>query len=219
MIQATSYQISNMVNSATIQHGYGYQFWRFPENGFGCVGMGSQLAICLPERDLVFVTTGDTQELQQRQYAAYDLFYDLLLPQMKDEPLPVDESAAAELRALTENLSDPGRPRQRVLPNDGSRERQNVSHGPGPQWASNNCALILTAAKAFCRMKTHAAKRSCVSGSAVRSSISSRRRTIPGGGVGEPEGARPTAAQQAPHGTRRARSFCTVTSSTIILER
>ena len=105
MIEATSYQISNMVNSATIQHGYGYQFWRFPENGFGCVGMGSQRANCLPERDLDFVTTGDTQELQQRQYAAYDLFYDLLLPQMKDEPLPVDENAAAELRALTENLS------------------------------------------------------------------------------------------------------------------
>ena len=43
--------------------------------------------------------------MQQRQYAAYDLFYDLLLPQIKDEPLPVDERAAAELRALTENLS------------------------------------------------------------------------------------------------------------------
>lgn len=104
MIEATSYQIGNMINSASIQEGYGYQFWRFPENGFGCVGMGSQLAVCLPERDLMLVTTGDTQELDKRQYAAYDLFYDLVLPQIADAPVPVDETAARRLAGMTQNL-------------------------------------------------------------------------------------------------------------------
>ena len=103
MKEATGYQICNMVNNVSIQQGYGYQFWRFPENGFGCVGMGSQLAVCLPDRDLLLVTNGDTQELEARQYAAYHLFYDLVLPEISDTPLePVEEDVQALNAALKE---------------------------------------------------------------------------------------------------------------------
>ena len=41
--------------------GYGYQIWRTEQNGFSFNGMGSQFAVCVPDRDLIFVCTGDTQ--------------------------------------------------------------------------------------------------------------------------------------------------------------
>lgn len=103
--EATSYQIDNRVNNVSIQCGYGYQFWRMPENGFACVGMGSQLAICLPDRDLMFVTTGDTQEFEGHQYTAYELFYDILLPAVSDGSVGVDAKAVARLKELTATRS------------------------------------------------------------------------------------------------------------------
>lgn len=41
--------------------GYGYQIWRFRNNGFAFNGMGSQLTICIPEKDFIFTCTADTQ--------------------------------------------------------------------------------------------------------------------------------------------------------------
>lgn len=41
-------------------HGYGYQVW-VTSNGFAFLGMGNQLAICVPEKDFVFVCTSDDQ--------------------------------------------------------------------------------------------------------------------------------------------------------------
>jgi len=102
--EATSYQISNFVNKSTIQEGYGYQFWRTSGNGFGTFGMGSQISICLPDKDMVVVITGDTQELATRQYAAYHLFFDLIYPEIHDGPLQPDESAQ-KLQEMTQNLT------------------------------------------------------------------------------------------------------------------
>lgn len=41
--------------------GYGYQVWATEQNGFAFNGMGGQYAICVPERDFIFVCTGDNQ--------------------------------------------------------------------------------------------------------------------------------------------------------------
>ena len=103
--EATSYQISNFVNKATIQEGYGYQFWRTSGNGFGCFGMGSQVAVCLPDKDMTIVFTGDTQELETRQYAAYHLFFDLIYPEIQDEVLMQDQKAASKLIERTKHLT------------------------------------------------------------------------------------------------------------------
>ena len=43
------------------RHGYGYQIWRTEQNSFSFNGMGSQFAICVPDKDFIFVCTGDTQ--------------------------------------------------------------------------------------------------------------------------------------------------------------
>ena len=41
--------------------GYGYQIWRSEMNSFSFHGMGGQYAICVPEKDFIFVCTGDNQ--------------------------------------------------------------------------------------------------------------------------------------------------------------
>lgn len=41
--------------------GYGYQIWCTMDNTYAFLGMGNQLAICMPEEDLLFVCTADHQ--------------------------------------------------------------------------------------------------------------------------------------------------------------
>lgn len=48
-------------DSAVFTDGYGYQIWRYKDNGFAFNGMGSQLTICIPEKDFIFCCTADTQ--------------------------------------------------------------------------------------------------------------------------------------------------------------
>ena len=62
--KATSKQIDNAQEgflSVTHGHGYGYQIWRTQDNTFSFLGMGVQLAICMPDEDLLFVCTADFQ--------------------------------------------------------------------------------------------------------------------------------------------------------------
>ena len=59
--------------------GYGYQFWRTTHNGYACYGMGGQLGICLPDRNMVVVTTADTQGRQGGVQLLYDALWDIIL--------------------------------------------------------------------------------------------------------------------------------------------
>lgn len=108
--EAVSYQIDNHVGSATLQEGYGYQVWRLPQGGFGCVGMGCQLALCYPEQDFILVCTGDTQELGNRQYLAADLFFQLVLPELAPSALPPQPDAEAALQRRSQGLALPVAP-------------------------------------------------------------------------------------------------------------
>lgn len=108
--QATGYQIDNHVGGSSFQYGYGYQFWRMPHNGFACVGMGCQLALCFPDQDLVVVCTGDTQELGDKQYLPAELFFQLVFPALSDAPLPADPAAQAALETLCQTLALPVTP-------------------------------------------------------------------------------------------------------------
>ena len=91
MADATSRQIDNIVANGDSEHqfGYGYQFWRTRHNGFACRGMGSQLAVCLPDHDFVLVTLGDTQAIPSACAAIYDALWG-------DLPHIRQQSAAAE---------------------------------------------------------------------------------------------------------------------------
>lgn len=78
--------------------GYGYQFWRISHNGFAAYGMGGQLMICLPDYDLVCITTADTQEFKGGNQMIYNALYRYILPSLCHMPL-------AENRADNDLLS------------------------------------------------------------------------------------------------------------------
>ena len=59
------------------QYGYGYYFWRTREPGYCMYGMGGQLALVFPGRDLIFVCMSDTQTTDGLSHL-YDAFYDCI---------------------------------------------------------------------------------------------------------------------------------------------
>lgn len=100
---ATAKQVDNSENLELIfRHGYGYQIWRL-EEGFAFVGMGSQFTVCLPERDVIFVCTADTQGLVNANDFIVGGFFDTIVRNMKDSPLPTAPESYAK---LTESLSE-----------------------------------------------------------------------------------------------------------------
>lgn len=60
---ATTKQVDNNTDGANSPWncGYGYQIWILKDGAFCMWGAGSQLAICIPEKEFVFVCTADTQ--------------------------------------------------------------------------------------------------------------------------------------------------------------
>ena len=83
--EATSRQVDNTLTNEDIvtQQGYGYQFWRTRDNGYAFYGMGSQLAFCLPDLELIVVTTGDTQGCKSDMHAIQEAIWQELLPAIK----------------------------------------------------------------------------------------------------------------------------------------
>ena len=61
--QATTKQTDNNLLGGYnyCRFGYGYQIWMTEQGGFAFNGMGGQFAICVPEKDFIFVCTCDNQ--------------------------------------------------------------------------------------------------------------------------------------------------------------
>lgn len=85
--------------------GYGYQIWRSEKNGFVCYGMGGQFIHYLPDYDLLFVTTADTQGLAGGNQLIYDALYDEILPYIQANPLPEDQKSHTELLSALSSLA------------------------------------------------------------------------------------------------------------------
>jgi len=100
--EATSKQIDNYSKSATFEEmqGYGYQFWCTTHNGFVCYGMGGQLALYLPEKDLILITTADTLGRQGGVQLIYDAFWSTVYPELSDRPIISDPSTNSEVEIL-----------------------------------------------------------------------------------------------------------------------
>jgi len=104
--EATSKQVDNSesAHDAYLSQGYGYQIWRTERNGFAFVGMGDELTICLPEKDIIFVCTADNQgSATSRSYIMYK-FFDMVYDNISEEKLPDDENALNDLNKLGSNL-------------------------------------------------------------------------------------------------------------------
>ena len=84
--------------------GYGYQFWRCPENGFLFNGMGCQLTYCFPERDLIVVINADNQGFSSAKDLIFAAIADLILDELQDDSLPEDPDAYAEALAIGQTL-------------------------------------------------------------------------------------------------------------------
>ncbi len=89
-------------------HGYGYQIWRTVDNTFSFLGMGEQLAICMPEEDLLFVCTADCQGIAgiSRSTIYINLWHFIKDTIVKGE-LPENTAAYNKLRELCENSDFP----------------------------------------------------------------------------------------------------------------
>lgn len=84
--------------------GYGYQFWRTRHNGYAMYGLGGQLAVCLPDEDLILCTMADTQLDPSGVETIYDALWSILLPAAREKGPPdvaAGEALQARLAALT----------------------------------------------------------------------------------------------------------------------
>ena len=105
--EATSKQVDNRSSwrKGAYSHGYGYQIWRTEQNGFGFLGMGDEITICLPDHDLVFVCTADHQGTENRiRNILVNAFFDIIVDNISDTPLPEDKEAEKVLADRTKDL-------------------------------------------------------------------------------------------------------------------
>jgi len=101
---ATAKQIDTHLHGRTpdMSQGYGYQFWRLTHNAFAFVGMGGQLAVCVPDTELLVVLNGDDQWQENQYITQINAIWDILLPGLSDAPLPTND---ADTQALAARLS------------------------------------------------------------------------------------------------------------------
>lgn len=103
LIELATSNISDTVMTAPIpgeSQGYGMQIWQNEKGGYVLYGMGGQLGISIPDKNLLIVTTADTQGIQGGNQIIYDGIYQFLLPGI-DEKEPV-----GRLKAPSENYED-----------------------------------------------------------------------------------------------------------------
>lgn len=105
---ATSRQIDNCTSGhrdALHGHGYGYQIWMTAHNTYAFLGMGCQWAICVPQHDMIFVCTGDTQGRAPGYTEVFNIFWRNIAARLSTDALPEDETAFASLQQKLNDLS------------------------------------------------------------------------------------------------------------------
>ncbi len=103
---AVSKQIDNNVlgieNFDT--QGYGYYIWRTYDNGYFFNGMGCQLYICLPDKDLIFGYNGDNQGNIHAKNIIIDNFFNMIARKAAPSSIPENEEAKASLNKYADGL-------------------------------------------------------------------------------------------------------------------
>ena len=78
-------------------HGYGYFIWRTWDNSFSFNGMGSQFAICVPDKELILIYNGDNQGNAIANTIIFDGFFRLVARKASPTPLPEDPASVSLL--------------------------------------------------------------------------------------------------------------------------
>ncbi len=84
--------------------GYGYQFWRTFDNSFFFNGMGCQFAICVPDKDIIFIYNGDNQGMQYAKKTIIENFFDLIVRPAVDGAFSEEQESQAELEDYSSKL-------------------------------------------------------------------------------------------------------------------
>ena len=83
--------------------GYGYQIWMSYQGAFMFCGMGCQLVICVPDKDIVFVINGDNQGNAYAMGIIVRGFFEYIVNRIRDNELP-DDGAYEELVKAAKHL-------------------------------------------------------------------------------------------------------------------
>ena len=137
LMEACSPLIDNRttVMNPEMQFGYGYQIWQARHNSFCAWGMGSQLALCIPEKDMVLVTTGDTQSVSAAQDIIFGAFWNDVYPFITEKPLNENDGKSTVLAKKLENTEFPRIDGENVSP------LQNSLHGKKYKFGDNNMKI------------------------------------------------------------------------------
>ena len=153
MEAATSCQIDNTVvqHDCQMRNGYGYQFWCLKDGGFACLGMGGQVALCLPKYDLILTATADNQLISGGIEHIIDCYFTLVdkIAKVKEKVLPDNAEAQKILREKIASLKIPLPTGDNITPNaaeySGKRYIMEKNH-MGIKWLSvdiesENCII------------------------------------------------------------------------------
>jgi len=84
--------------------GYGYQIWKMERDSFAFVGMGGQMTICVPDKDFVFVCTGDNQGNPHAYDLLINALFDMVINKIEDSPVEICEKGTQRLKEEISNL-------------------------------------------------------------------------------------------------------------------
>ena len=104
--EATSKQVDNNVLGIEEYNtqGYGYQFWRSYDNSYFFNGMGDQLGLCVPDKDIIMVLNSDNQGNDGSRKFIMDKFFSLIARNASDSELPENKEAFVSLEEYTKDL-------------------------------------------------------------------------------------------------------------------
>lgn len=101
---ATSEQItvSDVVHRPKHEIGYGYQFWTSYGKAFWFNGMGAQIAMCVPEKNMILVVNSDDEGNVEAKSEIINNFFDIIVANAQDTE--VAEEGAEELALYCDKL-------------------------------------------------------------------------------------------------------------------
>lgn len=104
--EATSSLVNNSVGShySTYHQGYGYQIWRVCGGGFAFVGMGDQLTVCYPEKDLIFACNSDNQGTKIIRETIFSSLEEMFVGKIKDVSLQENLEGQKRLNEIISRL-------------------------------------------------------------------------------------------------------------------
>lgn len=103
--EATSLLTSSTERGNSIV-GYGYQIWKLRNDSFAFFGLGKQLTVCNPEKDIILVMNSDCQGSPYDVYGIIlDYYFEDIIENITEDTLPEDRMAQEKLQGLCDHLT------------------------------------------------------------------------------------------------------------------